>query len=105
VAAEESPRRRQLEEEVARYLETAGVELRAAGIICKPVTRFGDPADEILSLAQEGDCELIVMGRRGRGAVAKLLLGSVSDKVVRAATCPGVRGFPRRGEPVWCLRA
>ena len=95
MAAEESPRRRQLEEEVARYLETAGVGPRAAGIVCKPVTRFGDPADEILSLAQEGDCELIVMGRRGRGAAAKLLLVSASDKVVRAATCPGVRGFPR----------
>ncbi|MDP2674107.1 MAG: universal stress protein [Dehalococcoidia bacterium] len=38
--------------------------------------------------SQEGDYALIVMGRRGRGAVAKLLLGSVSDRVVRAATCP-----------------
>ena len=73
----------------------SGVELRAAGIVCKPVTRFGGSAGEILSLAQKGDYELIVMGRRGRGAAAKLLLGLVSDKVVRAATCPGVRGFPR----------
>ncbi|MEX0801511.1 MAG: universal stress protein [Dehalococcoidia bacterium] len=88
VAREESLRRRHLEEEVSRYLGDACAELRAAGTVCRPVTRFGDPADEILRLAQEEDCELIVMGRRGRGAVAKLLLGSVSDKVVRAAACP-----------------
>lgn len=87
-AAEGSLRRQQLEEEVERHIGSAPASLRAADIPCQPITRFGDPADEILALAGEADYKLIVMGRRGRGAVAKLLLGSVSDKVVKSAGCP-----------------
>jgi nucleotide-binding universal stress UspA family protein len=34
------------------------------------------------------DAELIVVGRRGRGAVKSLVLGSVSSYVVQHATCP-----------------
>jgi nucleotide-binding universal stress UspA family protein len=49
---------------------------------------FGDPAKEIITFAEEGHCDLIVMGRRGQGAVSKALLGSVSDRVVKAASCP-----------------
>ncbi len=89
-AAEDSPRRRRLEEEVERHLGTACAQLRAAGISCKPITLFGDPAGEIIAFAEEGHYELIAMGRRGRGPVSKLLLGSVSDRVVKAAACPVV---------------
>jgi len=84
---EGSPRRQNLEEEIDRHLEPAHTQLRAAGISCKPITRFGDPAAEIIALADEGHYDLVVMGRRGRGAVGKLLLGSVSDRVVKAAGC------------------
>ena len=84
---EGSPRRHQLEEEIDRHLDPAHTQLRAAGISCKPITRFGDPATEIIAFADEGHYDLVVMGRRGRGAVGKLLLGSVSDRVVKAAGC------------------
>ncbi len=85
--AEDSPRRRRLEEEVERHLGSACAQLRAAGISHRPTTRFGDPASEILSLAEEGHYDLIIVGRRGRGSVGKLTLGSVSDRVVKAAAC------------------
>jgi nucleotide-binding universal stress UspA family protein len=51
---------------------------------------YGDPASEILKFAQEGGYRRIMMGRRGsgRGRLAKALLGSVSEKVVREATIP-----------------
>jgi nucleotide-binding universal stress UspA family protein len=52
------------------------------------VVRFGEPASEILKLAGETDCDLIVLGRCGRGKAATLLLGSVSDKVAKEAPCP-----------------
>jgi nucleotide-binding universal stress UspA family protein len=47
----------------------------------------GVPWREILRLAHEGDCDLIVMGTHGRGGLAHLLLGSVAEKVVRRAEC------------------
>ena len=85
---EGSPRKSLLEEEIERYLGTACSTLRKAGIACRSVVRFGEPAGEILKLARETDCDLIVLGRRGRGKAAKLLLGSVSDKVTKEASCP-----------------
>jgi len=85
---EGSPRRHYLEEEIIRHLEPAGIQLRAAGISCKPIIRFGDPATEIIAFADEGHFDLVVIDRRGRGAAGKLLLRSVSDRVVKAASCP-----------------
>ena len=48
----------------------------------------GDPAPEIVRLAQEQDVDLIVMGTHGRGWLGRLLMGSVAEQVVRNAPCP-----------------
>jgi len=53
----------------------------------RTITRAGDPAKEILSVASEERADVIVMGRRGIGDVAELLLGSVSRKVTQRAEC------------------
>ena len=47
----------------------------------------GDPAKEILNIANEEHADIIVMGRRGLGDLAGLLLGSVSHKVAHLAEC------------------
>ncbi|MET0390513.1 MAG: universal stress protein [Polyangiales bacterium] len=47
----------------------------------------GDPRDAILDLARVSGADLIVVGARGRGAAAKLLLGSVTAHIVRHAPC------------------
>lgn len=49
------------------------------------LSRSGEPASEIISLAEEGKYDLIVMGSRGMGAFSRALLGSVSDKVIHHA--------------------
>ncbi|WP_239587801.1 universal stress protein [Bacillus pakistanensis] len=48
----------------------------------------GDPAEEIISKAQEANADLIVMGSRGLNAIQELVLGSVSHKVVQKADRP-----------------
>jgi universal stress protein A len=48
----------------------------------------GPVARRILESASEQRADLIVMGTHGRGAVARFLIGSVAERVVRAAECP-----------------
>jgi nucleotide-binding universal stress UspA family protein len=48
----------------------------------------GEPAEAILETAEAENVDLIVMGRRGRSRLKGMLLGSVSDKVVRHAGIP-----------------
>jgi nucleotide-binding universal stress UspA family protein len=45
-------------------------------------SRVGDPAGEILEAAKQFEAELIVMGARSLGTVGRLVLGSVSTKVM-----------------------
>lgn len=49
--------------------------------------RRGRPGDMICQYAEEGGFDLIIIGNRGRGMVSRVLLGSVSQEVVRAAPC------------------
>jgi nucleotide-binding universal stress UspA family protein len=48
----------------------------------------GDAATQILRLAQETGCDLIVMGTHGRTGLGRLLMGSVAEQVLRLAACP-----------------
>jgi nucleotide-binding universal stress UspA family protein len=53
------------------------------------VNRVGAAAEEILSyLKEHPEIDLVVMATHGRGSVARLMLGSVTDKIVRTAPCP-----------------
>lgn len=51
------------------------------------VIQDGDPATRILEYSKAHEVDLIVIGRRGLGGLAGLLLGSVSQKVSHAAPC------------------
>ncbi len=47
-----------------------------------------EPAEAIVRLARERSCGMIVMGTRGMGAIANLVLGSVALKVIHLAEVP-----------------
>ena len=48
----------------------------------------GDPAEEILRVAEDTGCDLVVMGTHGRGGLRRLLMGSVAERVLRNAPRP-----------------
>src|SRR4029453_4047932 len=89
-----------LETYAGDYMETAaqqaGAELEAlltpeqqTRSSAARVVRIGKPASEILAyLAQHRGIGLGVVATAGRGRVARLMRGSVTDRVVRAAPCP-----------------
>lgn len=49
--------------------------------------RIGKPGDEILELARDVGADLIIVGSRGTHGLERLVLGSVSERVVRDAEC------------------
>ena len=71
--------------------------LRDAGVPFKAVMNEGRPASVIASVADEVDADMIVLGRRGRGGVAELILGSVSHELVLHASRPVLLIPPARG--------
>jgi nucleotide-binding universal stress UspA family protein len=58
------------------------------GKVAETHFRSGDPDKEILRTAESLGVGLIVIGSRGLGAVSRMLIGSVSDSIVRHAHCP-----------------
>jgi nucleotide-binding universal stress UspA family protein len=61
--------------------------LKEAGLEAKLSLCEGDPAEEILRVAKDGEYDLIVVGHRGLSPVKAFLLGSVSNRVVSYASC------------------
>lgn len=54
----------------------------------KFVTVFGDPGSNIAEVASKNNASLIVISSHGRSGVARMLLGSVAERVLRLAPCP-----------------
>ncbi len=48
----------------------------------KKELRMGDPAEEIITLAENGHYDLLVMGNRGLNAFSRVMMGSVSNRVL-----------------------
>ncbi len=51
-------------------------------------TSIGDPAEEIIRYTEDDQTVMVVLGRRGLSRMKSLMLGSVSDKVIRHARSP-----------------
>jgi len=76
-----------------RLAETGlDVELRT-------VPRRAQPADDILAAIEEKGAELVVIGMRRRTSIGKLVLGSVSQRVLKESRVPVVMVKPRSFDP------
>jgi nucleotide-binding universal stress UspA family protein len=79
-----------LNEEARRFLDDQVKQIEAAGgtVAQAHLELTGRPDEEIVIVAEEIGAGLIAMGSRGLGGLKRLLMGSVSDSVVRHAHCP-----------------
>lgn len=74
--------------EALALLQGAVERARDAGIAeIDSYAREGDAADAILDIAEERDCDLIVVGHRGMTGAKRFLLGSVPNKISHYAPC------------------
>ena len=62
--------------------------LDAEHVQYKVSARVGSPADEIARHVHETQCDAIIMGTRGLGVVANLMIGSVATKVIHLVEVP-----------------
>jgi nucleotide-binding universal stress UspA family protein len=82
--------------EASRFIQSADT----AGVPVEVITRKGTVAEEILKQATGAD--LLVIGTHGRSGFDRLILGSVTEKVLRKADCPVLsvpRGVSDTGAP------
>lgn len=84
-------------EEIVRDLDVFVRPVQAANVRTRTVVTTGSPARTILDTAEQLAANLIVMGTHGASGFERLMLGSVTEKVLRKASCP-VLVVPRRAD-------
>ena len=77
----------------AREHFEAGLKLvvergRAHGVVIATDIVVGHPGEQIIHRAETEHVDLIIVGRRGTSLFQKIMLGSVSERVLRYAHCP-----------------
>ncbi|MEM2338236.1 MAG: universal stress protein [Candidatus Bathyarchaeia archaeon] len=72
----------------AKILAEGAKKVRAEGMEVETVLMEGHVVHEIVKAAKECKFDLIVIGARGLSRIREILLGSVSDGVIRNAPCP-----------------
>ncbi len=87
--AVEAQYRESCEEQAKALLGAVETAAAKAGVACQTRYCYGEPVHQaILDAAEEGECDLIVMGSHGRGSIGTLLLGSTTQKVLVHGSLP-----------------
>jgi len=80
---------RELETAARKRLDEVLIDSDGSGPATKAVVMTsGSAAYAIVDYASEHSIDLIIMGTHGRGGLAKLMMGSVAERVVRISPCP-----------------
>lgn len=74
--------------QAAQALAPAIAVLAQTGVTYSLHCLFGQPAPEIAAHAHAAGCDAVIMGTRGRGALASLMIGSVATQVVKLVDIP-----------------
>ncbi len=73
-------------EHAAAIAQEVSAAIGGPGRTTETMVASGPPAEKLADLAQSGDVDLVVVGHRGRGAITRMLMGSVADRLVQI--CP-----------------
>jgi nucleotide-binding universal stress UspA family protein len=76
------------ERQFKTMVERIKKQAKAKGIKVDGVVKIGEPYDVIINAAKEKKADLIVMGSHGRRGLSRLLMGSVTERVIGHAKCP-----------------
>ena len=82
--------RAEADADAKRVLDHLTREATRRGVDATTATRRGTPDEEIIAFANEMNVDMIVMGTAGRSGLNRVLVGSVTEYVVRNATVPVV---------------
>ena len=77
-------------EDARQNLAEVSGRLLDEGLVPKLEVRIGNPAQEILSVAEEEEVDAILIATHGRTGIKHIVFGSVAQRVVRRAKCPVV---------------
>jgi nucleotide-binding universal stress UspA family protein len=78
----------QAQRETEKRLEVIRKELEERGLKATVIVRQGTPLEKLLDIAKEEDISMICIGSTGKGFFKEMMVGSVSDSIVRKAKCP-----------------
>jgi nucleotide-binding universal stress UspA family protein len=86
--------------EAERYVHEVELRLTSQGIRARGLVREGPPEDALLEIARAEKADLIALGTHGRSGIARWVMGSVTEKILRASPVPVlvVRAFGPAGE-------
>lgn len=76
------------EEEGNNILVEGEKIVKIAGINVTKILKYGNAADKIIEAAEEIEADLIVVGEKGLGSLARFPLGSIAFNVSQHAKCP-----------------
>ncbi len=78
----------ELAEQGRRYLALAQKDAERKGVAAQCQSRRGDPFEEVIAAAKDLRADLIIMGHTGRRGTSRVLIGSVTQRVLDYAPCP-----------------
>jgi nucleotide-binding universal stress UspA family protein len=78
----------QIKKKAMNYLGETGKSLKSKGATVKIKVGIGNPADEIIRVADEINANLIAMSTHGRSGISRWAFGSITDRVLRGAAKP-----------------
>ncbi len=78
----------EIESNAKKFLDQNKKVLESKGLDVDILVEKGNISNTILTIAEQNNYDLIVVGSRGHGDIKRFFLGSVSDKISKHAHCP-----------------